>query len=176
MCIRDRGYGETGRRSAADITLFVAGCIVAGAPWLLSMLRDSSPLIAEIKAHGLYDADRFNLLQGGREMTSWIGLTVRSEVYWDCFNPAFLFLGPGRFVDSVLRPQVFWLPLVAPLLLGLRAYAKGPNRAADWIILGSFIAAPAAAALLAQPPVAARVLLLAPAAALISTRALSRRA
>ena len=33
---------------------------------LLSMLRDSSPLIAEIKAHGLADADRFNLLQGGR--------------------------------------------------------------------------------------------------------------
>ena len=84
------------RHSVATKTLFAAGCLVAAAPWLLSTLRDSSPLIAAIKAHGLYDADRFNLLQGGREMTSWLGLTVRSEVYWDWFNPAFLFLGPRR--------------------------------------------------------------------------------
>jgi hypothetical protein len=159
-----------------SLLLFAGAGLAGAAPWLWSMLRDSAPLIAEIKAHGLYDADRFNFLQGGREMTSWLGLTVRSEVYWDCFNPAFLFLGPGGLVESVLRPQVFWLPLIVPLLLGFRAYAKGPNRAADWIILGSFLAAPAAAALLAHPPVAGRVLLLAPAAALIATRPFSRRA
>jgi 4-amino-4-deoxy-L-arabinose transferase-like glycosyltransferase len=164
------------RHSVAAMALFATGCTAAAAPWLVSILRDSSSLIAGIKAHGLYDADRFNLLQGGREMTSWLGLTVRSEVYWDSFNPAFLFLGPGGLVESVLRPQVFWLPLIVPLLLGFRAYAKGPNRAADWIILASFVAAPAVAALLAQPPVAARLLLMAPAAAMIATRPFSRRA
>jgi 4-amino-4-deoxy-L-arabinose transferase-like glycosyltransferase len=164
------------RHSVAAMTLFATGAIAAAAPWLLSMLRDWSPLIAEIKAHGLYDADRFNMLQGGREMTSWLGLTVRSEVYWDSFNPAFLFLGPGGFVESVLRPQVFWLPLLVLVVLGFRAYAKGPNRAADWIILASLAAAPVAAALLAQPPVAARMLLMAPAVAIIATRAFSRRA
>ena len=116
------------------------------------------------------------LLQGARELTSWIGLTVRSEVYWDSFNPAFLFLGPGGLIESVLRPHVFSLPLIVPLGLGLVAYAKGPNRAADWIVLGALLAAPAAAALLAQPPVAARLLLLAPAVAIIATRPFSRRA
>ena len=164
------------RHSVATQTLFAAGCLVAAAPWLLSTLRDSSPFVAAIKAHGLYDADRFNLLQGGREMTSWLGLTVRSEVYWDCFNPAFLFLGPGGLAESVLRPQVFWLPLIVPLVLGFRAYAEGPNRAADWIILASFVAAPAVAALLAQPPVAGRLLLIAPAAAMIAMRPFNRRA
>lgn len=155
--------------------VFVAVLGVLSAPWLLSMARTAPPMAEAIQAHGLYDTGRFNILQGLREMTSWVGLTVRSEVYWDCFNPAFLFLGKGGLLSSLLRPEVFVLPLAIPLVWGLAQYARAPQRSIDWIVLAALLAAPAVTALLAQPPVAARLLLLTPAAALISARPFRRR-
>lgn len=110
------------------------------------------------------------MLQGAREITSWVGLTVRSEVYWDCFNPALLFLGRGALAQSVIGSTVFLLPFALPLVRGLIAYALHPRSAVDRLVLGSFLAAPAAAALIAQTPAASRLILLAPAAAIIATR------
>ena len=66
-----------------------------------------------IMAHGLYDAHRYNLLQGAREMFSWVGLTARTEVYYDSFNPALLFLSGGGIEKSLTSPQVFLLPFAA---------------------------------------------------------------
>lgn len=141
------------------LATLAAGFGVVVAPFVVSWWQDPSVVSAGIKAYGLYDADRFNVLQGAREITSWVGLTVRSEVYWDFFNPALLF-GNG----------VFLLPLAIPLLRGLWVYLTAARSAMDWVVLAAFAASPLAAALIAQPPVAQRLILLAPIAAIIATR------
>lgn len=164
------------REPAGRALLFVAAFGVVALPWVVATLRDPGPLTAAINAHGLYDANRFGPLQGAREITSWIGLTVRSEAYWHAFNPALLFLGPGGLRDSIFRPQVFLLPFAIPLLRGLWAYAKTPLRASEGMVLAAFLAAPLAIAVLAQPPRPGRLLLLAPFAAIIATRGFTRRA
>ena len=145
------------------------GFALAASPWAISWLRDPQPIREAIKAYGLYDADRFNVLQGIREMTSWTGLTVRSEMYWDSFNPAVLFLGPGNLAHSLVGSHVFLLPFALPLVLGLAAYLLHPRGPMDKLVLWAFVAAPVAAALIAKPS-PPRLILLAPAAAIIATR------
>jgi hypothetical protein len=152
------------------IVALAAGFALFALPWAVRAIRDPRPLTNAINAYGLYDAARFNPLQGMRELTSWIGLTVRSEVYWDCFNPALLFLGPGGLASSLVSSAVFLLPFAIPLVRGLFAYLFHPRDSMDLLVLGAFAAAPAAAALIAQPPSAPRLILLAPVAAIIATR------
>ena len=147
-----------------------AGFALIALPWAIATLRDPQTLRDAVNAYGLYDANRFNPLQGMRELTSWTGLTVRSEVFWDCFNPALLFLGRGTLAQSLMGSSVFLLPFAIPLVRGLIAYVLSPRDAMDWLVLGAFVTAPAAAALIAQTPSAPRLILLAPVAAIIATR------
>jgi hypothetical protein len=164
------------REPAVRLVAFAAGFGMVAAPWAVMMLRDPQALTASIQDYGLYDANRFNVLQGGRELTSWIGLTVRSEVYWDYFNPALWFLGKDGSLASVIRPQVFLLPLAIPLYRALVGYVRRPQPAMDWIVLAGFAAAPVAAALIAQPSTAGRLVLILPVAAILATMGLSRHA
>jgi hypothetical protein len=152
------------------IAALAVGFALIALPWALATVRDPQPLTNTINAYGLYDATRFNPLQGMRELTSWIGLTVRSEVYWDCFNPALLFLGPGGLASSLVSSSVFLLPFAIPLVRGLLAYLFHPRDSMDLLVLGAFATAPLAAALIAQRPSAPRLILLAPMAAIIATR------
>lgn len=136
----------------------VAVFAVIAAPFAGSWLAHPADLRLTITAHHLYDAQRFNVLQGGREMTSWVGLTARSEVYWDYFNPAFLFLGPG-----VLFPLL--IVLVPAGLLRILASDRTP---VDLLLLMGAALAPVAASLSAEAPTPGRILFLTPFAALIA--------
>jgi 4-amino-4-deoxy-L-arabinose transferase-like glycosyltransferase len=157
------------RDRMVTIGALAGGFALAASPWAIRWLRDPRLLTEAINAYGLYDADRFTLMQGMREMTSWTGLTVRSEMYWDSFNPAVLFLGSGSLAQSLIGSRVFLLPFAVPLVLGLVAYVLHPRGPIDKLVLWSFVAAPVAAALIAQPS-PPRLILLAPAAAIIATR------
>lgn len=164
------------RQAPAALLVFLAGVVSVGLPWLAIATADPSWFPAAIANYGLYDAERFNILQGGREMASWVGLTVRSEVYWDCFDPAWLFLGEGGVTATLLGSKMFLLPLAIPLVMGLADFVRHPRQLSDWMVLGAFLVAPFAAALLAQPPVPGRLVLIAPVVALIATRPFVRRA
>lgn len=164
------------RDRVTAIASLIAGFVVVVLPWVVLTARDGSAITTAINGYGLYDASRFNPLQGAREIGSWVGLTARSEVYWDCFNPALLFLGKGGLLAEVIGSQVFLLPLAIPLVRGLFAYLTDARSAMDWIVVSAFAVSPAAAALLARPPVASRLILLAPLAAIIATRGCYRGA
>jgi 4-amino-4-deoxy-L-arabinose transferase-like glycosyltransferase len=164
------------RESPSRVMLFVAAFAVIASPWAIATLREPDSFAAAVNRYGLYDAGRFNVLQGARELTSWTGLTVRSEVYWDSFSPALLFLGKGGLANSLLRPEVFLLPFAVPFCLGLIRSVRRPDDPAAWLLLAALAAAPVVVALLAQPPVPGRLLLMAPVAALIATRGFSRLA
>ena len=164
------------REPLGRIAVCIAAFAVVALPWVIMTMSDPGPFEVAIQRYGLYDASRFNILQGAREITSWVGLTVRSEVFWDCFNPALLFLGKGGLANSLLRPEVFLLPFAVPFVRGLMHMLKRPPSATDGIVLAAFVAAPLAAALIAQPPVPARLILMAPVAAVIATRGFTRLA
>lgn len=157
-------------RSAAPpkIALMVAAFAIAAAPLAAYLLMHPEYFRDRILAYGLYDANRYNILQGTREVFSWVGLTARSEVYYDYFNPAFLFLSGGGLARSLTHPQVFHLPYALLLAAGLHRIVTRDVPITAWLAVAGFVAAPAAAALTAQPPVAARAVLMAPCAAVIA--------
>jgi hypothetical protein len=131
----------------------------------VTVVRDPDEFRSLVTAYRLYDAQRFNVLQGVREMTSWVGLTARTEVYYDFFNPAFLFL-TGR---------VLLFPLAILLPLGLwRLITKETSLIARLALLGFFVA-PFAASLTAQRPTPGRILFLTPFAAVVAVYGLRKQ-
>ena len=157
------GLAVSDRRLGAMLAAFAAVAI----PFVIYLVLHPEYLRDRIVGHGLYDADRYNVLQGAREMFSWVGLTARTEVYYDSFNPALLFLSGGGITKSLTNPQVFLLPFAVLLAVGFHRILTRESPPAAWLAVGGFFAAPIAAALTAQPPVPSRLLLMAPFAAII---------
>jgi len=145
--------------SRSQLGVFVAAFSVAAGPFALLVFRHPDDFRRAVKAHHLYDAGRFNVLQGVHEMVSWVGLTARSEVYYDYFNPAFLFL-TGR---------VLLLPLVVLLPAGIYRILTSQTTPLARLSLAGFLTAPLAASLTAEPPTPGRILFITPFAAIVST-------
>jgi hypothetical protein len=150
--------------SRRDLAVFVGAFLIAAVPLAGWWAMHPAEVRQIINAHHLYDADRFNMLQGAREVTSWVGLTARSEVFWDYLNPAFLFV-TGRVLT--------W-PLAVLLPIGLY-YAI--IRDATWLerlMAAGYFIAPAAASLTAEAPTAGRIAFIIPFAALVSAIGVAR--
>ena len=141
-----------------DGALCLVAFLVCASPMLVNWLRHPEQLRLAINSHHLYDADRYYPWQGAREIASWVGLTARSEVYWDYFNPAFLFLTGG-----VLFP-----PLIVLLPMGLFAMLRESSTPLSRLWLAGLAVAPMAAALTAEAPIPARAIYLTPFAAIIA--------
>ena len=137
---------------------FLGVFALVAVPRLIMWMIDPAPYREIVAAHHLYDADRYNVLQGIREVTSWVGLTARSEVFWDYLNPAFLFV-TGRVLS--------W-PLIVLLPLGIYFVIVRDASLMGRIALAAFVVAPLAASLPAEPPVRARIAWILPAAALLA--------
>jgi hypothetical protein len=146
------------------LALFVGAFAATAAPFALAMILHPDRFRDIVNTAHLYDANRFNVLQGIREMTSWLGLTARSEVYWDYFNPAFLFLSPA---------VLLW-PLAVLLPLGLYHVVDGEMTPVARLVLGGFLAAPFVASLSAAAPVPSRILWMTPFAAILAAYGLQR--
>jgi 4-amino-4-deoxy-L-arabinose transferase-like glycosyltransferase len=137
---------------------FVAAFVAAVAPFALSLVRHPDDFRRTVDAYHLYDTSRFNVLQGVHEMVSWVGLTARSEVYYDYFNPAFLFLTGG----------VLLCPLAVLLPAGLYRIVTDESTPLARLSLGGFLAAPFAASLTAEPPTPRGILFITPFAAIVA--------
>jgi hypothetical protein len=140
------------------IVEFIAAFAIAAAPLAIGFLRHPDTFRETVIAYRLYDATRFNILQGLREMASWLGLTARTEVYYDFFNPVFLFM-TGR---------VLLFPLAVLLPIGIGHIAFADRRLIARVSLAGFLAAPFAASLTAEPPAPGRILYITPFAAVVS--------
>jgi hypothetical protein len=147
----------TGLRSIRSLAAFLAVFIVGALPLLASFVLFPQRFRDIVLGAHLYDANRFNVLQGIREMASWVGLTARSEVYFKYFDPAFLF-----FSGEVLA-----FPLIVLLPFGLYRMLDETTIPAR-VVLGGFLLAPFAAALTAEDVTPARILFLIPCAAMAS--------
>lgn len=156
------------RRHAVLIVSFAIAVI----PAALFLLFHPTYLTDHIRQRGLFDTERFTMLQGMREMTSWVGLTARSESHWDYLDPALLFLSRHNIRDAFRHPDVFLVPLAVCLPFGVYRTAAVAPTLTGWLMLGAFVLAPLAPAMLAERPVAGHLLLMAPVAAVIATRGL----
>jgi hypothetical protein len=140
------------------IGIMVAAFLVAVSPVAAFLIRHPEAFRDTVNAFHLYDAHRFNLRQGVREMASWVGLTARTEVYYDYFNPAFL----------LLTGRVLLFPMAVLLPVGLLQIASDETTPLARLSMAGFFAAPLAASLTAQAPTPGRILFLTPFAAIVS--------
>ena len=146
------------------VVLLAAAFFVVTAPFAVSLLRHPEEFRDTVNAYHLYDANRFTLRQGVREMASWVGLTARSEVYYDYFNPAFLFL-TGR---------VLLFPLAVLLPVGIGQIVSSETVPIARLSIAGFVVAPFAASLTAQAPTPGRILFITPFAAIVSAYGMKR--
>jgi hypothetical protein len=146
------------------IGVMIAVFAVAVVPLAVFLFTHPDRFRQTVNAFHLYDANRFNLRQGLREMASWVGLTARSEVYYDYFNPAFLFL-TGRVLP---------FPMAVLIPAGLLQIVDSEQTPLPRLSLAGFLIAPLAASLTAQAPTPARVMFITPFAALVSTYGVKR--
>jgi hypothetical protein len=150
--------------SSRLLGVLLAAFVVVTIPLAVSLVRHPEDFRQIVNAHHLYDANRFNVRQGVREMASWVGLTARTEVYYDYFNPAFLFL-TGR---------VLLLPLAVLLPAGLCQILLSETTPLARLSMAGFLVAPFAASLTAERPIPGRILFITPFAALISVYGIQR--
>jgi len=141
--------------NARDLTWFLAVFLIAVSAYVLPWVRHPELFRQTVNAFHLYDANRFNVAHGIRDMGSWVGLTARSDVYYEYFNPAFLFLSDGPL----------FLPTAPLLVIGVWRLIMRETGAFARLTLTGFLAAPFAAALTAEAPTARRTIYLTPLAA-----------
>jgi hypothetical protein len=153
---------------ARPLALLIVGFGVAAVPGALFMALHPEYLRDEVNRFHIYDANRFDLVHGLREVVSWVGLTARSENYYDYFNPWFLFFQGNTFLETLRQPRVFLLPLAVLLPAGLYAVVIRERTPIAWLVMGGFLVAPSAAALVAEPYVARRIVFMIPFAAIIA--------
>ena len=144
--------------SRKALLIFAGAFAISALPLLVGWLMRPEQFREIVNSHHLYDANRYNVLQGTREVASWVGLTARSEVFWDYLNPAFLFV-TGRVLA--------W-PLAILLPVGLYFALVKDSTMLGRLALAGYVTAPLAASLTAEPPVAARIFWIIPFAALLS--------
>ncbi len=112
-------------------------------PWLL---HHPEQLTGQINAYALYDASALDPLRGIRELLRPASVAARVNVYYEFFNPIFLFVsGDSSMQNSTRAAGVFLLPL-APLILAGVVGTLGPDRPrAHVVILSALALAPVAA-------------------------------
>jgi 4-amino-4-deoxy-L-arabinose transferase-like glycosyltransferase len=124
----------------------------------------------QVKRYNLYDSARFGPLQGVREIFSYVGLTARSSVYGDYFNPSFLFVAGGSsLVNSTRQAGVFLAPMAVFLPVGIYAVLVPPRARHRVLLVAGLAAAPIAAALVPGAYAVDRVLVMIPFAVLLAT-------
>ncbi|HEX6164379.1 MAG TPA: glycosyltransferase family 39 protein [Vicinamibacterales bacterium] len=149
---------------------FAAGCAVVLLPLALWLARHPD-FFAQMTAHyGLYDSQRYNPLQGAREIVNWNGIETRIAVYWDYYNPGFLFMSGGAGMTAATRRAgVFLLAFAVFIPCGLAYLWQRRRLPAAWIVLVGFFTPPIAVSMIGSRYLVQRELLIVPFGVLVAT-------
>jgi 4-amino-4-deoxy-L-arabinose transferase-like glycosyltransferase len=158
-----------GERSMRPYAVALAGfCLplIPLAPWLLTHPQHYRD---QVQFFGIYDANRFNPLQGAHELLSYVSLTARVGVYWNYFNPSLLFFsGDTAVIHSTRQAGVFLLPIAAFLVAGIWHTGRMPRPIA-LLLLAGFLCAPIPPTLANSGDRIARALVMLPMAIVLAT-------
>jgi hypothetical protein len=136
-CLLMFGRGE--RRVGAYL-IALGGFLMLVLPFLVWLWHHPAAYHDFVVRHTLYDASRFGPLQGAKELASYVSLSERVGVYYEYFDPSFLFFD-GR---------VFLASYVVLLPLGVYVAIKHRYTPIAGVLLAGLLTAPAAAALFDQ--------------------------
>lgn len=149
--------------------LGVAAFAIVALPYAAFVLTHPEYARGEVNAYQVFDADHLSWWHGFREVMSWVGLTARSEVYYDYFNPSFLFFSGGSsLIEATQKAGVFLLPFAVFLPAGIYHLVKRENGPWAWLFLAGLVTAPLAAALVVEPYATRRILPMLPFATIIA--------
>ena len=141
--------------------------LLALIPWLWAhpdMLREN------LGRYGVYDTRHLSMLQGAKDFLNYNNVQERLSVYWDYFNPAFLFFtGGSNLTTGTRRAGVFLMPMAAFLVCGGYAVAKRGLTTTAVILFAGFALAVVPATLIDERYAIQRALLLLPFGVLIGT-------
>jgi hypothetical protein len=164
------------RRSRALPAIVAAGLafaipILLLIPWLWqhpAMLRDT------ISRYGVYDVRRLGPLQGAKDFLNYNNVQERISIYWDYFNPAFLFLSGGsNLTTGTRRAGVFPAAAVVLLVVGFAELWRRRREPITLVILVGFLLAPIPATLAGERYAIQRALYILPFGALIAAAGVS---
>ena len=154
------------RRDAIAAGIGFALPVLFIVPWLVShpeMWRDT------VGRYKVYDARHLSPLQGVKDFLNYNNVQERISVYWDYFNPAYLFLSGGsNLTHSTRRAGVFLLPVCVFLLAGLHDLRDRRRSAVRVLLLAGLALSPLPATLVDERYAVQRALLVLPFGALIS--------
>jgi hypothetical protein len=136
------------------------------APWLWShpdMLRDT------IGRYNVYDVRHLSPLQGVKDFLNYNNVQERISVYWDYFNPAYLFFAGGsNLTTATRRAGVFLVPVAGFLVVGVYDLWQRHSSAVSIVLLTGLALAPLPATLVDERYAIQRALLVLPFGVLIS--------
>jgi 4-amino-4-deoxy-L-arabinose transferase-like glycosyltransferase len=137
------------RRSLKAYLVAVSGFIIPLA-WLFRWHVQHPGRYSElVGTYRLYDT-HLNPLQGIKDLSSGFSIGVRSAVYWDSFNPSFLFfVGDSSLMNSTRLVGVFLWPVAIFLMVGIHRMLARRN-AVDILVLSGLLTSPIAAVLVAE--------------------------
>jgi 4-amino-4-deoxy-L-arabinose transferase-like glycosyltransferase len=155
-------------RRARPYVILGAAFAVAVLPFALFLLTHPGYVGSVANTYKVYDANRFNALQGAREILNWTSLGARADVYFSYFNPSMLFFsGASSLVQSTRNAGFFLVPFLI-LLPGAIVYVlKRDVPWHAWLALAAFFATPLAASIVDEHGAVQRVMSLAPFAAIL---------
>jgi 4-amino-4-deoxy-L-arabinose transferase-like glycosyltransferase len=123
-----------------------------------------------VRMYSLY-APSLSPLQGMKDLASYTSLTARTDIYWDYFNPSFLFFaGDSSLINSTRQAGVFLLAYAVLLPVGLWRLRMGTGvEPMTLVVVLALLLSPVAAVVVGEPHRINRALVMLPPAALIAT-------
>ncbi len=158
-----------GRRDAKVYVAAIAGFVVLAIPFVAWHLTHPGQYAQQIRMYALYDSVTLDAAQGARELVAPASIAERGAVYWDYFNPSFLFFaGDTGLLNGTRYTGVFLLPMLILIPGGVLAslIAGGCGR---WLLMMLLAASPLAAVVVAERYRINRALIMLPVAAIIAT-------
>lgn len=160
-------------RSVRPYIVSAAGLVLALLPLLLYQIGHPTRLADLVGAYRLFDTGSSAAPNAAPGFTA-ASAVARADVFWNFFNPSFLFLsGDSSVANSTRLVGVFLLPVAVLLPCGVYHVLTERRTPFNTILLWGFVTAPVAAAILAEIAIR-RALAMLPFAVLIATFGLER--
>jgi 4-amino-4-deoxy-L-arabinose transferase-like glycosyltransferase len=154
-------------RVSAYAAVFVP-FVIAIAPFVVFVLRNPGYIGDVANMYKVYDAKRFNMLQGAHEILGWTSLGARADVYFSYFNPSMLFFsGAGSLLQSTRNAGFFLVSYLILLPAAIIYILKRNVEWFAWLALVAFFATPLAASIVDERGAVQRVMSLAPFGAIL---------
>jgi 4-amino-4-deoxy-L-arabinose transferase-like glycosyltransferase len=155
-------------RSPRPYAVAAAGFALAVLPLALWQILHPTRYADLVGAYRLGDAG-LSPLHGIRGLLSAVSLGARADVFWNFFNPSFLFFsGDSSVANSTRLVGVFLLPVAILLPCGIYQILAVRRTPFNMLLVWGLVTAPFAAALLAEIAIR-RALVMLPFAILIAT-------